>query len=298
MTRVVRVATRGSRLALRQVAIVADLLGVEVEPVVVSTAGDRLADVPLRTIAGQGAFAADVRTALADGAADLAVHSAKDVPARDDQRFAVAYPPRADARDALVGATLSEIPIGGTVATGAPRRRAQIMALRPDLEVVELRGNIDTRLAKAGAFSAVVVAAAALQRLAIAPAEPVQLLPVDEFVPQVGQGALAVEARADDRAARRLLDAIDHLPTRTAVTAERSYLATLGGDCDLPAGAHATVDREGRIGVHAVLASADGALVRCHLSGSNAEALGCTVAVLLAVRLALGHTVGAEIAAP
>ena len=112
MSRRLRVATRGSRLARRQFELVAELLGVTVEPVVVSTVGDRLADVPLRTIGGQGEFAGDVRTALAEGAADLAVHSAKDLPSRPDPRFAVAYPARADARDALVGSTLAEIPFG------------------------------------------------------------------------------------------------------------------------------------------------------------------------------------------
>lgn len=279
-----RVATRGSRLALRQVELIAELLEVDVEPVIVSTLGDRLIDVPLRNIAGHAAFAGDVRTALAEGAADLAVHSAKDLPPGDDPRFAIAFPPRADARDALVGATLAEIPTGGSVATGAPRRRALLTALRPDIHLAELRGNIDTRLATGTRFSAIVVAAAALQRLAITPERRTQFLPVDEFVPQVGQGALAVEARTDDHDSRRFLDTLDHPATRSAVTAERAFLATLGGDCDLPAGAHAIVDAAGHIDMHAFLAHA-GHLRRCHLEGTDSAALGRTAATHLDPRV-------------
>ena len=281
MSAPIRIATRGSRLALRQVALVGERLGVDVEVVVVSTAGDRLADVPLRVIAGQGAFAGDVRTALADGDADLAVHSAKDLPPRDDPRFTLAYPPRADARDVLVGHALAEIPSGGTVATGAPRRRAQLLDLRPDLTIAELRGNIDTRLAKAAGFDAIVVAAAALHRLSIVPKGHAQFLPVDEFIPQVGQGALAIEARADDPRAPRLLDQLDDEHTRAAVTAERSFLDVLGGDCNLPAGAHAAVADDGVITIHAFLAAEDGTIVRHRRHGRSATEVGRDVAFAL-----------------
>ena len=284
MTHPLRVATRGSRLALRQVELIGERPEVDVEPVIVSTLGDRLTDVPLRNIAGRAAFAGDVRTALAEGAADLAVHSAKDLPPVDDPRFAIAFPPRADARDALVGATLAEIPPGGSVATGAPRRRALLTALRPDIHLAELRGNIDTRLAKGTGFYAIVVAAAALKRLDITSERRIQYLPVDEFVPQVGQGALAVEARADDHDSRRFRHALDHPATSTAVTAERAFLATLGGDCDLPAGAHAIVDATGHIELHAFLAH-DGHLRRCHLTGTDPAALGRTAATQLDPRV-------------
>ena len=260
MTRVLRVATRGSRLALRQVEIIGELLGLNVEPVIIRTLGDRMGAVPLRAIAGQGAFAAEVREALVAGAADIAVHSAKDLPPRPDSRLELAaFPERGDPRDVLVGATLADVPIGGTVASGAPRRRAQLAALRPDLTFAELRGNIDTRLAKASQYSAVVVAAAALQRLGIVPDAPAQVFDVAEFVPQVGQGALAIEARSDDTRCLRLLATVDHSPTREAVTAERAFLAELGGDCDLPAGAHATITPEGAQ-IHAVLLGPDGIL--------------------------------------
>lgn len=277
-----RVATRGSRLALRQVQIVSDLLGVRVEPVVVSTVGDRSSSVPLRTIAGSGAFAGDVREALVAGAADLAVHSAKDLPPRPDPRLdIVAFPPRADARDALVGATLAGLRGGAVVATGAPRRRAQLGALRPDLAFAELRGNIETRLRRAADFDAVVVAMAALHRLGIVPDDIVQPLPVDEMVPQVGQGALAVEARRDDRAMRLLLSRIDDDATRAAVTAERAFLDRLGGDCDLPAGAHASVRADGVVVIDSVLADARGALHRVSMRGVDPASAGAAAALAL-----------------
>jgi hydroxymethylbilane synthase len=281
----VRIATRGSPLALRQVAIVADLLGVEVEPVVVTTIGDHLTHLPLRTIAGMGAFTGDVRTALAAGAADLAVHSAKDLPALEDRRFATAFPPRADARDVLVGSTLADLPLGGIVASGAPRRRAQLAWLRDDLRFAELRGNIGTRLARAGEFDAVVVAAAALDRLGIHPDADSQHLSVDQLVPQVGQGALAVDARHDDRRARRLLELVDDAPTRRAVTAERAFLATLGGDCDLPAGAHATVETPGALRVRAVLGDGKGRLVRGSVVADEPEPAGVALAERLQAAL-------------
>jgi hydroxymethylbilane synthase len=289
-----RIATRGSRLALRQVQLVSELLGVRVEPVVVSTAGDRLSSVPLRTIAGSGAFAGYVRDALVAGAADLAVHSAKDLPPRPDPRLdIVAFPPRADARDALVGATLAALARGAVVATGAPRRRAQLAALRPDLAFAELRGNIDTRLRRVGEVDAVVVAMAALHRLGVVPDGVVQPLPVDEMVPQVGQGALAVEARRDDRAMRRLLSRIDDASTRVAVIAERAFLDRLGGDCDLPAGAHATVRADGVVVIDSVLADAGGVLHRARARGVDAAAVGVTAALALCAAPAVRRSVSA-----
>lgn len=278
MRRPVRIATRGSRLALRQVEIVSERLHLEVEPVIVSTLGDRRRDLPLRTIAGIGAFSNEVRSALAAGAADLAVHSAKDLPAIDDDRFITAFPPRADPRDALIGATLAELPTGGIVATGAPRRRVQLAALRPDLRFTELRGNIETRLRKTSNVDAVVVAAAALERLDTIIDGHVLMLPVEEIVPQVGQGALAVDARRDDAAARALLAVIDDSATRAAVTVERGFLAALDGDCDLPAGAHAVVGATGAIELHTVLADQGGHLVRHTAAGHGSDALGATAA--------------------
>ena len=274
-----RVATRGSRLALRQVEIVGELLGVRVEPVIIQTLGDRRRDVPLRSIAGQGAFVAEVREALIAGAADIAVHSAKDLPARPDPRLEiVAFPERANPRDALVGTRLADLPRGARVGTGAPRRRAQLLGLRPDLQLAELRGNIDTRLRKGADLDAIVVAAAALDRLTITP-DVVDELPVELFVPQVGQGALAIEARYGDPVAR-FVATIDHELTRVAVTAERTFLAVLGGDCDLPAGAHATV-RDGVVHLDAVLADASGDLHRTHARSRHPDHAGTTAATML-----------------
>jgi hydroxymethylbilane synthase len=285
VTRHLRVATRGSRLALRQVDLVAGLLDTPVEPVVIETLGDRRQDVPLRAIAGQGAFAAAVRDALAVGVADFAVHSAKDLPPRRDDRLElVAFPERADPRDVLVGAALYDIPRAGTIATGAPRRRAQLAALRPDIRFEELRGNIETRLGKGAAFDAIVVAAAALDRLHLTPDRPLQLLSTEEMVPQVGQGALAIETRHDDLATQRLLASLDHEPTRLAVTAERAFLLVLGGDCDLPAGAHARVI-DGTIHLDAVLADGDGRLHRTSASSQHPEHAGITAATNLLIAL-------------
>jgi hydroxymethylbilane synthase len=286
VTRPLRVATRGSHLALRQVEIVGELLGIPVEPVVVKTLGDRMAAVPIRSIGGQGAFAGEVREALAWGSADIAVHSAKDLPPHPDIRLElVAFPERADPRDVLVGSALADIPLGGTVATGAPRRRAQLASLRPDLVFAELRGNIETRLAKASEYSAVVVAAAALQRLGIVPDQPAEVLDVTTLVPQVGQGVLAVEARREDRSTIRQVAEIDHVPTRLAVMAERAFLAELSGDCDLPAGAHARVTRHG-VHLHAVLAGPEGTLWHSHASSQVPERAGRAAAHELRGRLA------------
>ncbi|MFN8050183.1 MAG: hydroxymethylbilane synthase [Acidimicrobiales bacterium] len=276
-----RIATRGSALALWQANHVAAALrsadpGVEVELVIISTEGDRRTDVPLAMIGGKGVFVKEVQAAVLDGRADIAVHSAKDLPAiTPDGLVIAAVPERADARDALVGARLAELPAGGVVATGSPRRRAQLADLRPDLRFEELRGNIDTRLAKAAGFSAIVMAAAALDRLDRHP-DVVDLLDVDLMVPQVGQGALAVECRSDDADTISALALLDDAATRRAVTAERSFLERLGGDCDLPAGAHATLGPSGVITLRGVLG--DGPMSRFTSTGDDPGALGVAVA--------------------
>jgi hydroxymethylbilane synthase len=260
VSRTLRAATRGSRLARAQTDLVAGLLGdeVEVEPVVVETTGDKRADVPIWELGGRGVFVKEVQAAVLEGRADFAVHSAKDLPsAAVDGLVIAAVPQRADARDALVGRRFEALPPGARVGTGSVRRRAQLAWLRPDLTFAGLRGNMDTRLSKAGDFAAIVVAAAALDRLGRI-ADISEVLSTSLLVPQVGQGALAIECRADDEETLAALAAIEHEPSRRAVNAERAWLAEVGGGCDLPVGAHAKVDSEGRLRLSAMIGTPDG----------------------------------------
>jgi hydroxymethylbilane synthase len=300
-----RVATRASELARWQAGHVASLLvaahpGLEVELVPMTTEGDRRTDVPLHTIGGKGVFATEVQAAVLEGRADLAVHSGKDLPAlTPDGLVIAAVPERGDARDALVGSRLADLPTDAVVATGSARRRAQLADLRPDLRFAELRGNMATRLARAADFDAIVVAAVAFERLGWAD-RLTEVLPAPVVVPQVAQGALAVECRAGDEATRTLLAALDHGPSRLAVDAERAFLVELGGDCTLPAGAHAEVLDDGRLRLRAALAAADPGAgtaapsagrparpARVTLEGDDGPALGRAAAVSL--RDAIGH---------
>jgi len=253
---VLRAATRASPLALWQTRHVAGLLGRPLAEVVVSTTGDRLADAPIHEIGGKGVFVSEVQAALIEGRADIAVHSAKDLPAATPPELCLAAVcSRADPRDALVGSRLDDLGQGARVATGSARRRVQLQALRPDLEFSELRGNIATRLAKAADFDAVVMAAAAIDRLGI-DAGVVDRLDPEEMLPQVGQGALAVECRADDSETIGLLAGIDDPDVRPFVDAERACLAALGGDCSLPVGAYAcAAGTGGAIRLRAMLAT-------------------------------------------
>lgn len=283
-----RAATRGSALARWQTDHVAGLLAAAgsvagpVEAVVVSTVGDRRPEAPVGSMGGKGVFAAEVQAAVLDGRADIAVHSAKDLPARTPDGLALAaVPARADPRDALVGCALADLAPSARVATGSPRRRAQLAWLRPDLVFCELRGNIETRLAKAAGFDAIVMAAAALDRLGLAPAV-VDVLDPSVMLPQAGQGALAVECRAGDAAVLEALAAIEHRTSRLAVDAERAFLAELGGDCTVPAGAFAVAGADGLIDLTGLVASPDGRRVaREHRAGRDPAELGRSVAWLL-----------------
>ena len=243
MSSPLRLATRGSRQALGQARAVAAEIeaatGTSVEFVLIETTGDRRLDVPLHTIGGQGVFVKEVQRAVLDGRADLAVHSAKDLPSTPAEGLSiVAFTERRDPRDVLVGSTLADLPQGATVASGSVRRRAQLARIRPDLDFVELRGNIDTRLTKIPDGGAIVMAAAALQILELTD-RIAEHLSIDEFVPAVGQGCVAVETRADDEATAALIVAVDHEATRRAVEVERAFLAELGSGGSLPVGAHA-----------------------------------------------------------
>jgi hydroxymethylbilane synthase len=227
---------------LWQANAVAARLGDEAEIVVVKTEGDRNADVPLDTMAGRGVFTTEVQAAVLDGRADIAVHSAKDLPSsaelQVDGLVLACVPERADARDCLIGSTLAALPHAATVGTGSARREALLRHLRPDLQFAPLRGNIATRLARVGELNAIVGAVAALTRLGLGD-RITEAFDPDVFVPQVAQGALAVECRADDAATRDRLTAIDDADAHRCVLAERAFLAELGGGCDAPVGAHA-----------------------------------------------------------
>jgi hydroxymethylbilane synthase len=246
--RTLRLATRGSAQATAQSTGVAEALqrahpDLVVELVFVETLGDQRLDAPLHTIGGQGVFVKEVQRAVLVGQADLAVHSAKDLPSivADGMQLA-SFCARRDARDALVGAALADLPHGATVATGSVRRRALLQAQRPDLEFVELRGNIHTRLGKLPEGGALVMAVAALEILGLTDCIA-EYLPVDTFVPAPGQGCVAIECRAGDDEVAALLGAVDHAPSRRAVEAERAFLAELGTGCSLPVAAHAVGDR-------------------------------------------------------
>jgi hydroxymethylbilane synthase len=278
-----RIATRGSALARWQADYVAAELrradpALVVELVVVSTQGDRDRETPIWEIGGKGVFVKEVQAAVLDGRADVAVHSGKDLPAETPDGLTIAaVPERADPRDALIGSTFADLPTGGVVATGSVRRRAQLAFARPDLTFAELRGNIDTRLAAASDYDAIVLAMAGLVRLdrldeVTEPLDPTIVLP------QVAQGALALECRADDEETRSALAPLQHADSRTTFDAERGFLAELGGDCDLPAGAHAVMDGE-TITVTGVLASLDGhQCLRHEATGTATESLGRLVA--------------------
>jgi hydroxymethylbilane synthase len=298
---VVRAATRGSSLALWQAAHVGRLLeaaypGLEVAFVVVDTEGDRRLDVPISEFGGKGVFAKEVQAAVLDGRADFAVHSAKDLPSVTVPGLVLAaVPERGDPRDALVGMRLGDLPNGATVATGSQRRRVQLAQIRPDLVFTELRGNMATRMSKVPEGGAIVVAAVALQRLQLAD-HLAEILSPDEMVPQVGQGALGIECRADDEVVQGMLAAIEHEPSRRRVDAERAFLVELGGDCDLPAGAHATfVDGQGDVAPSGALrlsaflatdgtATAD--VVRARRLDEDPVALGTAMAIELRTVLA------------
>jgi hydroxymethylbilane synthase len=263
-TEPLRLGTRGSALALAQSSLVAAAIercGTRVELVTIRTSGD-IATGSLAALGGKGLFTKEIEEALLRRRIDLAVHSLKDMPASLPAGLAlVATPPRADARDVLISAAgvgLDRLPAGTRVGTSSLRRRAQLASLRPDLAVVEMRGNVDTRLRKlaSGEVDAIVLAAAGLERLGLRPAGLVAL-PPKQFVPAIGQGILALEARADDTAVHAIVAALDDPATRAAATAERAFLAAVGGDCHTPLAAYAVVDGE-RLSMRALVASIDG----------------------------------------
>ena len=267
-----RIGTRRSRLALAQAGEVAERLartGIESEVVPMTTSGDRGSPVAESPAGMKGLFVAEIVRALQAGEIDVAVHSAKDLPAADDEGVVVeAVPPRADPSDLLVTRDPS-LRAGAIVGTSSVRRRAQLLALRPELRIVEIRGNVDRRLRKLedGEVDGVVLAAAGIARLGVATPSS-EVLPI---VPAPGQGCLAVQARTDDDATREAVASLDDPDSRVAFDAERSVMARLGGGCALPLGALATVTRD-TVRLVALVANPDGSLiVRAESEASTAE---------------------------
>lgn len=289
-----RVGTRRSALALAQARGIArqlTALGTNPELVEVTTDGDR-SSAAVADLGGTGVFVTTLREQLLRGEVNVAVHSLKDLPTAPAPGLVIAaVPPRADPRDVVVsrdGQLLSALPAGARIGTGSPRRTAQLRALRPDLEIVAVRGNVDTRLAlvERGEVDAVVVAHAGLSRLGRLDAVT-ETLGVDRMVPAPGQGALAVECRADDAAVAAVLGQLDDPPTRAAVTAERTVLTMLRAGCTAPVGAYAVTSSDpataSDLTLDAVVAALNGDVVRMSATGplDAAEQLGRDVATQL-----------------
>ena len=288
MSRLLRIGTRGSRLARAQADWVRRRLeeahaGLRAELVVIRTSGDRFLDGPLSSIGGKGLFVKEIEAALSAGEVDCAVHSMKDLPADLAPGLVLAaVPEREDPRDVVVtreAGGLERLPEGARVGTSSQRRAALVRAAYPALQVVDLRGNVDTRLRKLadGEVAAVVLASAGLRRLCIDPPHA-ELCDPESFVPAIGQGALALESRGDEVAP--LLRALEHPPARVAIDAERALLHGVGASCVTPLAGYATVDGDA-LRLRAVLAQPDGGrVVRVESDGSAARAaeIGAEVA--------------------
>jgi hydroxymethylbilane synthase len=264
-----RLATRRSKLALAQARAYARTLcarhrELQIEEVHIVTSGDRIQDKPLTEIGGKGLFIKEIEEALLDGRADFAVHSIKDVPAELAPGLYIgAVPEREDARDALVGKLdLTSLAAGARVGTSSLRRKTLLLQVRPDVEVVPLRGNVDTRLRKLdeGELDAIVLAYAGLKRLGLE-ARALEVIDPDIMLPAIGQGALGIECREDDDAVRTLLGATDHAETHVRVDAERGFMAAVGGSCQLPVAAYAVRDGQ-ELWLRGFVAEPDGSLPR------------------------------------
>lgn len=276
------IGSRGSALARWQTGWVKTRLeelwpGLEVAVEIFTTAGDKILDKPLPEIGGKGLFTEELERALLEGSIDVAVHSLKDLPVENPAGLTVgAIPERADARDVFISAKykrLSELPQGAKVGTSSLRRGAQLLMLRPDLSLLSLRGNVDTRIGKAmsGEYDAIVLAAAGVTRLGRA-ANVSSFFDFADMLPAPGQGALGIQCREGDEATLGLLSRLDHGPTRAAVLAERAFLLGLGGGCSAPVATLATLDAAGTISLEGLVASPDGR-ARVRVKGSGSEPL-------------------------
>lgn len=289
MASLLRLGTRGSKLALTQTGLVRDALAAAVpalaapdaiEVVVIRTTGDRIQDRPLSEAGGKGLFVKEIEEAMLTGRIDAAVHSMKDMPTAQPAGLVIsAFLPREDARDVLIAGDvgrIADLKPGAVVGTAALRRRAQLLYKRPDLKIVTLRGNVDTRLAKraAGEVEATLLALAGLNRLGLAVGTPI---PEAEMLPAVGQGAVCIECRVDDTRTIGWLSAIHHAPTATCVAAEHAMLATLDGSCRTPIAGHAILDADGALYLRGLIAKPDGSeLIATERRGppADAEAMG------------------------
>lgn len=278
----VTIGTRGSLLALKQSSMVQEKLqklypDTEFTLQKITTKGDRLSDLPLPSFGGKGIFIKELEQALLDGEIDIAVHSFKDLPSDMEPKFEIAAMlEREDPRDVLVsrsGMKLAELPAGSRLGTGSPRRKAQLLAYRPDLQVVDMRGNVDTRLRKIeeGLYDGAIMAAAGLIRLGRQNIITEYLSP-DISTPPVGQGAIAVEIRSEDSLLKTMVKALDHSPTSTVLEAERAFLTRLGGGCLTPIGALGQIEGS-KLVLAGLVASPDGKKIfRSSISGPPAQA--------------------------
>ena len=291
------IGTRGSRLALWQANWIKDQItrrfpGTNVSLKIIKTTGDKILDVPLAKVGGKGLFVKEIEEALFRKEIDLAVHSMKDVPSELPEGLVLAaYTTREDPRDAFVGGTaalkLEDLPAGSLVGTSSLRRQAHLTRYYPDLKAISIRGNLDTRIRKIEEqrLSGVLLAAAGLKRMGLEE-KITQFLPMDHFIPAVGQGVLGIEIRADDNVVNGIISTMNDSDARDAVLAERGFLKTLEGGCQVPIAAHATLEGD-RLFLQGLVASLDGKqVIEDSIAGSRSEAaiLGQTLAETLLSR--------------
>jgi hydroxymethylbilane synthase len=278
---VIKIGTRGSKLALAQSSMIGEIIkkqhpDINVEMIVIKTKGDKIIDSPLSKIGGKGLFVKEIEEALLENRVDIAVHSIKDVPAELPDGLSIPFfPEREDPSDAFLSVKygkLEDLPEGSKVGTGSLRRSSQLLNKRPDIEIIPIRGNVDTRIKKleSGELDAILLAASGLNRLGLS-SKIKQLLPTLDFIPAVGQGALGLEVRTDDAECNKLLEFINHTETALSVRAERAFLNKLEGGCQVPIGAHAFIE-DNTVVIHGMVSELDGSrIIRDRLKCSFEE---------------------------
>lgn len=289
----IKIGTRGSKLALAQSSMIGDFIkkehpDIDVELVIIKTKGDKIIDSPLSKIGGKGLFVKEIEEALLETRVDIAVHSIKDVPAELPDGLGIPFfPEREDPSDAFLSVKyekLEDLPEGSRVGTGSLRRSSQLLNKRPDIEIIPIRGNVDTRIKKleSGELDAILLAASGLRRLGLS-SKIKQLLPPLDFIPAVGQGALGLEVRSDDVECNKLIEFLNHPETALAVRAERAFLNRLEGGCQVPIGAHAFIEGN-TIVIHGMVSELDGSrIIKDSLIGTceQPEQAGETLAARL-----------------